>query len=67
MPTPQRKKYFPPGSRLAGVRYNVTNSTVDRVAASMATQKAHVVVVSAISMVVHEELIHAVIKRSRPH
>jgi hypothetical protein len=33
MPTPQRIKYFQPASRLAGVRYSVTSSTVDKVAA----------------------------------
>ena len=37
MPTPQRMKYFQPASRLAGVRYSVTSSTVDSVAASIAT------------------------------
>ncbi len=52
MPTPQRMKYFQPASRLAGVRYRVTSSTVDKVAASMATHSSPMLlVVSAISMV----------------
>ena len=45
-------KYFHPASRLAGVRYSVTSSTVDRVAASIATHtNPMLLVVSAISMV----------------
>ena len=52
MPTPQRMKYFQPASRLAGVRYRITSSTVDKVAASMATHSSPMLlVVSAISMV----------------
>ena len=52
MPTPHRMKYFQPASRLAGVRYRVTSSTVDRVAASIATHMSPMLlVVSAISMV----------------
>ena len=52
MPTPHRIKYFQPASRLAGVRYRVTSSTVDRVAASMATHMSPMLlVVRAISMV----------------
>ena len=52
MPTPQRMKYFQPASRLAGVRYRVTSSTVERVAASIAThRRPRLFVVSAISMV----------------
>ena len=53
MPTPQRMKYFQPASRLAGVRYSVTSSTVESVAASIATHRSPMLlVVSAISMVV---------------
>ena len=52
MPTPQRMKYFQPASRLARVRYSVTSSTVDRVAASIATHRSPMLlVVSAISIV----------------
>ncbi len=53
IPTPQRMKYFQPASRLAGVRYSVTSSTVERVAASIATHSSPMLlVVSAISIVV---------------
>ena len=52
MPTPQRMKYFQPASRLPGVRYSVTSSTVESVAASMATHSnPMLLVVSAISIV----------------
>ncbi len=44
-------KYFQPASRLAGVRYSVTSSTVDSVAASIATQTSPMLLlVSAISI-----------------
>ena len=53
MPTPQRMKYFQPASRLAGVRYKVTSSTVERVAASIETHRSPMLfVVSATSIVV---------------
>jgi len=53
MPTPQRMKYFQPASRLAGVRYKVTSSTVESVAASIATHmRPMLLVVSATSMAV---------------
>jgi hypothetical protein len=53
MPTPHRMKYFQPASRLAGVRYSVTSSTVDSVAASIATHSSPMLlVVSATSIVV---------------
>ena len=52
MPTPHRMKYFQPASRLAGVRYRVTSSTVDSVAASIATHsRPRLLVVSASSIV----------------
>ena len=51
IPTPQRMKYFQPASRLAGVRYSVTSSTVDNVAASIATHSnPMLLLVSAISI-----------------
>jgi hypothetical protein len=51
MPTPHRMKYFQAASRLAGVRYSDTSSTVARVAASMDTQRMPMLlVVSASSM-----------------
>jgi hypothetical protein len=37
MPTEHRMKYFHAASRLAGVRYSDTRSTVESVAASIAT------------------------------
>ena len=52
MPTPQRMKYFHAASRLAGVRYSDTSSTVASVAASIATHRMPMLlVVSASSMV----------------
>ncbi len=39
MPTEQRMKYFHAASRLAGVRYRLTSSTVESVAPSNATQR----------------------------
>ena len=53
IPTPQRMKYFQPASRLADVRYSVTNNTVERVAASIETHNSPMLfVVSATSIVV---------------
>ena len=39
MPTEHRMKYFHAASRLAGVRYRLTSSTVVRVAPSIATHR----------------------------
>ena len=52
MPTPQRMKYFHAASRLAGVRYSDTSSTVVSVAASMATQRMPMLLVSSASSIV---------------
>ncbi len=52
MPTPHRMKYFHAASRLAGVRYTATSSTVASVAASIATHsRPMLLVVSASSIV----------------
>ncbi len=51
MPTPHRMKYFQAASMLARVRYNDTSSTVDSVAASIATHSSPMLLVdSATSM-----------------
>ena len=52
MPTPQRMKYFHAASRLAGVRYSDTSSTVASVAASIATQRMPMLLVKSASSMV---------------
>ncbi len=52
MPTPHRMKYFHAASSAAGVRYTETSSTVQSVAASMATHSTpRLLVVSAHSII----------------
>ncbi len=43
IPTPQRMKYFQDASRLAGVRYRLTSSTVVNVAASLVSIASSIV------------------------
>ena len=52
MPTPHRMKYFHAASRLAGVRYSDTSSTVVSVAASIATHRMPMLLVSSASSIV---------------
>ena len=52
MPTPHRMKYFHAASRLAGVRYSDTSSTVVSVAASSATHRMPMLFVSSASSIV---------------
>ena len=52
MPTPHRMKYFHAASRLAGVRYRLTSSTVASVAASIATHRMPMLLVSSASSMV---------------
>ena len=52
MPTPHRMKYFQAASRLAGVRYRLTSSTVVSVAASRATHSRPRLFVSSTSSIV---------------
>ena len=53
MPTLQRMKYFQAASRLAGVRYRLTSSTVVNVAASSATHRMPTLFVSNASSMVN--------------
>ena len=53
MPTPQSMKYFHAASRLAGVRYRLTSSTVVSVAASSATHRIPRLLVSSTSSMVN--------------
>ena len=62
MPTEHRMKYFHAASRLAGVRYSDTRSTVESVAASIATQHADVVRHERKQHREGEQLVHAVIE-----
>ncbi|MNC86383.1 hypothetical protein D3C83_20370 [compost metagenome] len=51
-PTLHRMKYFHAASRLAGVRYRLTSSTVVSVAASIATHRMPTLLVSSTSSMV---------------
>ena len=52
IPTPHRMKYFHAASRLAGVRYSDTSRTVVSVAASSATHRMPMLLVSSASSIV---------------